>query len=66
MSFFALVFSGATSRLGWVKPHADVQSEKMRQLSPWSLSKSTDSRLSSVKHFFFVFAGIMQAAFGIG
>lgn len=47
--FFALFFSGATSRLGGVKPHADEQSEKVRQLS-----KSRESRVSSVKHFFLV------------
>lgn len=49
--FFALVFSGATSRLGGVKPRADEQSERMRQLSAWSLSKSRESCISSVKHF---------------
>lgn len=50
MCLFALVFAGATSRIGRVKLHANEQS-KVRRLSVGLVSKSRESCGRSVKHF---------------
>ena len=49
-----------------MKPHADERSEKVRWLSAGSVSESKVSCGNSVKRFSFGFAGVVQAAFGIG
>ena len=64
--FCSVFFSGAASRLRGVKPHADERSEKVRWLSAGSVSKSQVSCSNSVKRFSSGFAGVVQAAFGIG
>ena len=66
VSFALFFFSGAASRLRGVKPHADERSEKVRWLSAGSVSKSQVSCSNSVKRFSSGFAGVVQAAFGIG
>ena len=51
LCLFALVFSGAASRLGGPKPRADEWSEKVRRLSARLGSKCRESCGSSVKYF---------------
>lgn len=51
MCLFCFGFFRCHKQTWRVKPRADEQSERMRQLSAWSLSKSRESCISSVKHF---------------